>query len=166
MRIVLWTAPDMSSKWPQTQKAVDEFSVLDIDDDYGIEATAVLHPFGRGQFKELAERAIIPDILLDELIKTHRERDSLSTTWKLGGAARSKFKGVAQPGAGATGASGGRARALRLRAERYAQPLRRPGQQSSKVSISFSKYNEPCRILKTTCIQISPLYKDHSVVSQ
>ena len=132
--IVLWTAvpASMSHKWPQTQKDVNEFSVLNIDDDYGMEATAVLHPFGRGRFKELAECAVIPNVLLDELIKTHAERDSQSTTWKLGGAARSKFKEVAQPRA--IGANTGRGRALKLRAERYAQPLRRPGQHTNKVN--------------------------------
>ncbi len=59
--------------WPQSaasRASRSEFcdfdSIYDDDDDLD-EYTPVIHPFGRGEFREMAEKAIIPDILMKQL---------------------------------------------------------------------------------------------------
>ena len=101
------------------------------------EATAVLHPFGRGEFKELARKAVIPKIVLDAIVNKHgNERSwssstSVSATWKGGGATRHKSKmgGVNKKNCSAESKVkpkvSCRGRALKMRAEKSRMP--RPG---------------------------------------
>lgn len=120
--------------WPQTQKSVDSYLV---PGDGEIEATAVPHPFGRGEFKQRAKDAVIPEIVLNELMRIHGKGPSRQLpACNLGGVVRSKVGGMGQPSL----AAGGRAHELRLRAERYLQqePERRPGKQVKKVRTVFS----------------------------
>ena len=95
-----------------------------------LEPTPVLHSFGRGQFRERAEKVRIPDVLLDELCNRNRTSWSMSTTWgtRMGGAVRST---PSEP----RPRRGGRAKALKLRSEQLRlEQSSKPGRKSKGVS--------------------------------
>ena len=98
-------------------------------DQEELEPTPVLHGFGRGQFRERAEKVRIPDVLLNELC--NRTSWSMSTTWgtRMGGAVRST-PDEPRP------RRGGRAKALKLRSEQLRQEQSsKPGRKNKGVSI-------------------------------
>lgn len=107
------------------------------------EATVVPHPFGRGQFRELAMKAVIPKIVLDAIVNKHGGDPSWSssTTWEGGGAIqRHKMSGVKRMSThgNAKPKTSCRGRALKMRAEKSRMP--RPGA------------GLPVRVSHTVCI--------------
>lgn len=116
------------------------------------EPVVVPHPFGRGQFRELAKKAVVPGIVLEAILKKHGEQPSWSSsaTWKGGGGTtRQKMGGVKKTSGARTTLSPSkpktscRGRALKMRAEKSRMP--RPGASlSADVSFIYSFYGNFC----------------------
>lgn len=92
------------------------------DEEESAGPVAVNHSFGRGQFKEMAEKFVIPEPVLEDIIKRSGKSSWSDSTCGVGGAT-TKMGGVR----GARPKGVGRARALKMRAER--PPLPHPGRQ-------------------------------------
>ena len=67
-------------------------------------ARAVLHPFGRGQFKAVAQQVVIPPIVLEELLKGKGRdvdlswpHDSAGSRTRARASAEAKFKAKSRP---------------------------------------------------------------------
>ena len=99
------------------------------DEEESAGPVAVNHSFGRGQFKEMAEKFVIPEPVLEDIIKRSGKSSWSDSTCGVGGAT-TKMGGVR----GARPKGVGRARALKMRAER--PPLPHPGQRDIAVSNS------------------------------
>ena len=162
--MAMWTWDEEDSEWfsPQPFAAGRSQETEEEERD----AKAVIHPFGRGKFKTVAEHVVIPPIVIDAILKG-KGRDSPWTwpseqeqeeqaarpppkpkyTERMGGVKEpapfpsccSGGRGLSQHGVGVSMMSSvstsprlkpkvsGRGRALKMRAERYGNPLRKPG---------------------------------------
>lgn len=110
----------------------------------------VHHSFGRGSFKAVAEKLVVPKLVLDQIIGTESWTEkprgrvvsssasdrpwvdavTASAKPKMGG-----VRGELKP------RSSGRARALHLRVQKAAQVQRRPGRQVLNYYYQGAKYN-------------------------
>lgn len=97
---------------------------------------AVHHSFGRGDFRSVAERVTVPNLVLDQIIGTRcwterpRGQDDDRPRASVGGAAApAKLKKMGGVGRGWKAKSSGRARALHLRAQKANITQRKPGNQ-------------------------------------
>ncbi len=79
---------NLGTMWPQAVVS-SEHCYFGSDDE--IEPTAVLHSFGRGEFRDRTEKAKIPSVLLEQLC-LQSEKSSQLSTWsgKVGVSVRSK----------------------------------------------------------------------------
>ena len=113
------------------------------DNDYSY---AVQHSFARGRFRDVAEKVVVPKMVLDKIIKGStsswteapggREEREFPTEMRVGGAgACLQMQGVKlEYGVGCRPKGIGRARALHIRAQKASsyQQLRKPGSKVSK----------------------------------
>lgn len=95
----------------------------------------VQHSFGRGSFRSVAEKVVIPKLVLDRIIGKQCWTEKTRTEKPRGHGCGTKKNAVQVGGAG-SGAnvgfkpkSSGRARALQLRAQTAAVAQKRPGRQ-------------------------------------
>ena len=107
----------------------DNFSRDVYEDDY---SHAVQHSFGRGSFRSIAEKVVVPKIVLDRIILGEGNNSCWTEcprghrVW-MGGAASTRMGGVDT--SSLKPKSSGRARALHLRAEKASQVRRRRPRQ-------------------------------------
>ena len=95
---------------------------------------AVHHSFGRGRFREVAAKVVVPKIVLDQIIgeKCWTERPRGPVQVGGGGAGSASMGGVNTP---LKPKRSGRARALHMRSQNAALEKRRPGREvRSKAS--------------------------------
>lgn len=97
---------------------------------------AVHHSFGRGRFREVAAKVVVPKIVLDQIIgkKCWTERPRGPDPPGVGGAGPAKMGGV---NTDFKPKSSGRARALHMRTQKAALAKKRPGRQVSIIHYSF-----------------------------
>ena len=113
---------EMASRW----RTWDPYFASDIEfQTEQLESTPVLHSFGRGRLRELAGQVLLPRVALESVLQD----DSADTCCDVidgrsRGGATSCMGGVA---CAPVKKASGRARALRLRAERNIVQQRRPG---------------------------------------
>ncbi len=114
--------------WPQAVLSSEHCS-FGSDDE--IEPTAVVHSFGRGEFRDLTEKAKIPSVLLEQLCQQSEKNSQVSTWSGKVVSVRSKV-GVAMTCAVTRPRGRGRGRAHIL--ERRVQADCKPGGMQAKVS--------------------------------
>ena len=172
--MALWPwEEDKDSEWFSPQPFAADGRSKEHDEERA--AKAVIHPFGRGKFRTVAEHVVIPPIVVDAILKG-KGRDSpwtwpaepadqrpapkperalgRGTKWKPkhkwpkwtgqmggvksaapsppsygsgGGISRSLVGGATKTSPQSKPKLSGRGRALKMRAERYGIPLRKPG---------------------------------------
>ena len=113
---------EMASRW----RTWDPYFASDIDfQTEQLESTPVLHSFGRGRLCELAGQVLLPRVALESVLQEDSTNTCCDVTdGRSRGGATSCMGGVASA---PTMKASGRARALRLRAERSIVQQRRPG---------------------------------------
>ena len=174
--MAMWTWDEEDSEWFSPQPFAGGCSQEGEEEEERV-AKAVIHPFGRGKFRTMAEHVVIPPMVIDAILKG-KGRDSPWTwpaeqeqevrpppqpkikptrpkcTEKMGGVKNPALSPSCHSGGrgmgrrrveGSTTLStsasprlkpkvSGRGRALKMRAERYGNPLRRPGRLVSESS--------------------------------
>lgn len=141
----------------------DEWTILDNylpEKPYKYEHSyAVHHSFGRGRFREVAAKVVVPKIVLDQIIGekcwTERPRGPVRGN-AVGGAGSANMGGV---NTDFKPKSSGRARALHMRSQKAALAKRRPGHQVRYNAYYFSTWQPfwgrtwplPLYIIHTKC---------------
>ena len=136
----------MASEWDRDSVAELADSSLLQEPERQIVSRAINHSFGRGGWRVRAERVVLPRVALDAIIK-QCDRESWSEWEKrpreAGRESRNEGRRTTRQMAGVSGApakpkSSGRARALRIRAEKCNVPQRKPGKPPGVSPYCFS----------------------------